>query len=225
MPEARNENDSAKLIADQRLITACALDIIKAVKQRRGKPLQPRDRMALKLLTPRNSALVVAGGVRNLGCRQVTFDILTDDLGRGSHRLTPAGVHVLNAETGWWSDRYGGPQFLWNLYLKEDPEKGMARILERLFKFKLSGLFGPKADLSVTEHCKTIAGNIDRGLKLYIQREEGTIETSLRRLTKAGAIYSPTDLGLIMPHNDKGYVALLFGKNRRYAITFSIERL
>ena len=179
------------IIRNQRQITACALEVIDQVKKRRGKPLQPRDRMALKLLTPKNSALILKNGVRNLGCRQVTFDILTDDLGRGAHRLKPSGLHVLNGDKGWWSDNYGTGQFLWNLLLKEEPKDGIARVLQRLFKFKLTGLFGPKANLAVRNNHRTIAMDLDSQLKLWIQRDEGLVETTLRRMVKAQAVYLP----------------------------------
>lgn len=225
MPETNQNNNLPQLVRDQRLITSCALDVIKAVNNRRGKPLQPRDRMALKLLTPKNSALLVKNGVRNLGCRQVSFDILTDDFRIGQHRLTPTGVHVLNPEKGWWSDRYGTGQFLWNLYLKEDVKDGMSRILQRLFKFKMQGVFGPKAAIHVKDHTRTISGNIDSGLKLFIKREEGTAETTLRRMMKAGAVHSPRDLGLNIGAGDKGYLVLLFGKDNRFGVSFMIEKL
>lgn len=187
--------------------------------------MQPRDRMALKLLTPKNSALIIKNGVRNLGCRQITFDILTDDIGRGSHRLTPSGVHVLNPEKGWWSDHYGSGQFLWNLLLKEEPKEGMARVLQRLFKFKLSGFLGPKANLDVRNNHRTIAMDIDSQLKLYIQRDEGLVETTLRRMIKAQAVYLPHELGLTFPDTDVGRVVLLFGKDKRFGISFNIEKL
>ncbi|MBU2551608.1 MAG: hypothetical protein KKB20_24570 [Proteobacteria bacterium] len=223
--ENTNKNGEMVLLNDQRQITSCALEVIRSVKKRRGRPLQPRDRMALKLLTPRNSALLLKNGVRNLGCRQVSFEIITDDLGRGAHRLAPTGIHVFRPEEGWWSDRYGQQEFLWNLYHKEGPKEGLARILECLFKFKLSGIFGAKAKLDVLQQNKRIAADIHKSLKLYIQRDTGLVETSLRRLIKAGAIHSATDLGLPLESKDQGQVALLFGRNSRYAVSFRIERL
>jgi hypothetical protein len=215
----------SQLIQDQREITACAIDIIQRVKKRRGRGLQPRDRMALKLLTPRNSALMLKNGARCLGVNQINFDILTDDLRAGAHQLVPTGIHVHNPGRGWWSDQYGIGRFLWNLYLKEDPQEGLSRILDRLFKFKMAGLFGPKARLSVNEQRKVIAAEIDRDLKLYIQREEGSVETTLRRMVKANAIHSPKDVGLNLPEKDGGQVVLLFGKNNRFGISFRVKRL
>lgn len=225
MDNSNNQKELIRVVRDQRQITACAVEIINAVKKKRGKPLQPRDRMALKLLTPKNSALLVRGKEKNLGCRQVTFDIITDDIGRGVHRLTPTGVHVLNPAKGWWSDNYGMGQFLWNLLLKEEVSAGMARILERLFKFKLKGILGDKANLSVSQKHRRIAGNIDKNLKLYIQRDEGQVETTLRRLIKAEALYSPKEIGLTFDKPGPGRVVLLFGKNKRYGVSFAIEKL
>jgi len=187
--------------------------------------LQSRDRMALKLLTPKNSALLSKNGVRHLACSQVTFDILTDDLGLGAHRLVPSGVHVLNPETGWWSDNYGVGQFLWNLRLKEEPQSGMTRIIEHLFQFKLSGLFGPKARFFLKDNFKRMTAEIDRSLKLYIQRDEGTVETSLRNMNKAKAIFSPKDIGLILEPQEFGHIVLLFGKDQRFGISFQVEKV
>jgi hypothetical protein len=216
------------IIRDQREITTCALEIIEAIHKKRGRPLQTRDRMALKLLTPQNAALILKNGQRHLGCHQVSFDIVTDDIGKGSHRLIPVGVHVFNPKKGWWTDQYGAGQFLWNLYLKEDPQEGVRRILERLFKFKMAGVFGPKAKILVNEsRQRTIAGDIEQALKLYIQREHGAVETTLRRMVKADAIYLPSDLGITPPANGRGrgHVCLLFGKNKRYAVSFVVQRL
>lgn len=220
----RQDSEQVRIIQNQGLITACAVDIIKAVRKRRGKPLQPRDRMALKLLTPQNSALVVRDGVRSLGCRQVSFDLITDDLGLGCHRLTPAGVHVFNPDRGWWSDQYGRGQFLWNLRLKEDPQAGIFRILDHLFKMKIKGLFGPKARAVLQDKTVTIAGDIDRNLKLFIQREEGSVETTMRRLVKAEAIFSPKDIGLDLSGRNGGHVVLLFGKDKRFGVSFQVEK-
>ncbi len=225
MEHAHNQRQLTRVIKDQRQITSCAIDVIKGVKKRRGNGLQPRDRMALKLLTPKNSALIIKNGERNLGCRQITFDIVTDDLGRGVHRLVPVGLHVLNTSNGWWSDQYGTGQFLWNLWLKEDPDAGMARILQHLFKFKLKGLFGPKANIHLQNDHKTIAGQIDKGLRLYIQRDAGRVETTLKRLINAKAIHSPADVGLKIDDQTRGYVVLLFGKENRFGVSFGIEKL
>jgi|GEM_PF-3200921 len=220
-----NDQQLARIIRDQKEITACALDIVRAVKKRRGRPLQSRDRMALKLLTPNNSALLLKNGVRHLACSQVTFDILTDDLGLGTHRLVPSGVHVLNPETGWWSDSYGVGRFLWNLRLKEEPHTGMARIIEHLFQFKLPGLFGPKAKFFLKDGFKRMTADLDRTLKLYIQRDEGAVETSLRRMVKAKAIFSPKDLGLTLEPKECGHLVLLFGQGRRFGISFRVEKV
>lgn len=214
-----------RLIRDQQRITSCALDIITTVEQTRGMPLQPRDRMALKLLTPRNSALLLRQSQQHLGCRQVSFDILTEDLGLGAHQLVPSGVHVLNRAGAWWSDGYGIGRFLWNLYVDETPHTGMRRVLERLFKFEVSGVFGPRANMSVLEKTRTIEGNVRPDLRLYIHRREGTVETSLRRLIKARAIYRPRDLGLRLEGPDNGRIALLFGKTKRYAVSFSMRKI
>jgi hypothetical protein len=222
-----NGNGNGKLthvVREQRQITACAMDIIKTVKAKRGRPLQPRDRMALKLLTPRNSALLLRGNERNLGCRQVTFDIVTDDVGKGVHRLVPTGVFVYNPGKGWWSDKYGTGQFLWNLYLREEPDKGMARIMQRLFGFKLNSVFGSRARFDMKDNFRSIEGKIDQGLNLYIQREEGRVETTLRHMVKAEAIYSARSLGLEPTDPNSGQVLLLFGKDKRYGISFMIER-
>ena len=212
------------VVRDQKQISACAVDIIKKVRQRRGKPLQPRDRMALQLLTPKNSALIVKGSERTLGCHQVSFDIVTDDIGRGAHRLTPTGIHILKPEKTWWNEQYGQGQFLWNLRIKEDPREGIKRILEQLFKFKMSGLFGSKASLAVSNRQSTIAADIDRGLKLFILRDQGSIETTLRRMIKAEAIYQPKDIGLRINTNGHGKIVLLFGKNKRFGVSFTVER-
>ena len=147
MNDSKKNSNPPQIINDQAQITQCAVEIIRSVQQRRNKPLQPRDRMALKLLTPQNSALLLKNGVKNLGCRQISFDITTVDLIQGSHRLVPTGLHVLNQHRRWWSDHYGMGQFLWNLYLKEEAKAGMSRILERLFRFKLKGLFGTNANI------------------------------------------------------------------------------
>jgi hypothetical protein len=219
------ESDSLVIVRDQKLITSCALDVIQTVERTRGMPLQPRDRMALKLLTPRNSALLVRDNQKNLGCRQVSFDIHTDDIGLGGHHLVPTGVHVLNRERVWWSDEYGVGRFLWNLYVSEGPKEGIHRVLERLFKFELSGVFGPKANLDVREKVRTIEGNVRPDLRLYIHRQEGTVETSLRKLIRAGAIYRPKDLGLPLQDADKGRIVLLFGKSKRYAVSFTLQKI
>ncbi len=221
----QDDPESVFIVRDQRLITSCALDIIETVERTRGLPLQPRDRMALKLLTPRNSALLVRDDERHLGCRQVSFDILTDDLGLGAHRLIPAGVHVLNRSRTWWSDAYGIGRFLWNLYVGEEADQGMRRILERLFKFELSGVFGAKANLHVLEKSRTIEGELRPDLRLYIHRREGSVETTLRKLIKARALFKPKDIGLRLPPKDEQSIALLFGKTQRYAVTFSMERI
>jgi len=186
------------IVRDQKLISACAVDIIKKVRQRRGHPLQPRDRMALQLLTPKNSALIVKGSERTLGCHQVSFDIVTDDLGRGVHRLTPTGIHILKPDKVWWNEQYGKGQFLWNLRLKEDPREGNRQ--------------------------STIAADIDLGLKLFILRDQGSIETTLRRMIKAEAIYQPKDIGLKINHNGHGKIVLLFGKNKRFGVSFTVEK-
>lgn len=221
----QDDPDTLYIVRDQKLITSCALDIIKTVEQSRGLPLQPRDRMALKLLTPRNAALLVRDVERHLGCRQVSFDILTDDLGLGARRLVPAGVHVLNRNRTWWSDAYGVGRFLWNLYLGESPEQGMRRILERLFKFELSGMFGAKADLRVREKDGTIQGDLRPDLRLYIHRWEGEVRTSLRRLIGARALFKAKDLGLPLASQDRNRLALLFGRTQRYAVSFTMEKL
>jgi hypothetical protein len=221
----QDDSESVYIVRDQGLITSCALDIITTVEQTRGLPLQPRDRMALKLLTPRNSALLVRDAEHHLGCRQVSFDILTDDLGLGAHRLIPSGVHVLNKGRAWWNDAYGIGRFLWNLYLGEEPQQGMRRILERLFKFELSGVFGPKANLHVREKNRTIEGELRPDLHLYIHRREGSVETTLRKLVKARALFKPRDLGLRLHRQDQNRIALLFGKSQRYAVTFTMEKL
>lgn len=221
----QDDPDSVFIVRDQRLITSCALDIIETVERSRGMPLQPRDRMALKLLTPRNSALLVRDVEQHLGIRQVSFDILTDDLGIGSHRLIPSGIHVLRRDRTWWSDRYGIGRFLWNLYVEEEPEQGMRRILERLFKFELSGVFGPKASLHVLDKNRTIEGELRPDLRLYIHRRDGSVETTLRKLVKARALFKPKDLGLSLRREDQNRIALLFGKSQRYAISFTMERL
>ncbi|WP_035272382.1 hypothetical protein [Desulfonatronum thiodismutans] len=221
----RNEAHSPLIVRDQRLITSCAMDIIAAVERTRGIPLQPRDRMALKLLTPKNSALLVREKQRHLGCRQISFDIKTDDLGLGSHQLVPSGVHVLNREGVWWSDIYGIGRFLWNLYSGENPQAGMMRVLERLFKFEISGLFGPRANFSVREKTGTIEGNVLPDLRLYIHRREGSVETSLRKLIKARAIFRPKDLGLQFDGSENGRIALLFGKSKRYAVSFTMQKI
>ncbi len=219
------QNNKQMVIREQRVITDCAVEIIRSIHRRRGKPLQPRDRMALKLLTPKNSALLLRNGTKTLGCRQINFEILTDDLGLGAHRLTPTGVHVYNPDKGWWSDHYGLGEFLWNLRLKEDPKEGMARILDHLFKFKMKSLFGATADFQLKERFKTIAANVDRGLKLYVEREDGAVETTLRRMVRAKAMYSPKDLGLPVPDDGLGRTVLIFGKNQHYGISFSIEKI
>ncbi len=220
-----NEAHSPLIVRDQRLITSCALDIISAVERTRGMPLQPRDRMALKLLTPKNSALLVRKKQRHLGCRQVSFDIKTDDLGLGAYQLVPSGVHVLNREGVWWSDKYGIGRFLWNLYVGENPQSGMMRVLERLFKFEISGVFGPRANFSVREKTGTIEGDVRPDLRLYIHRREGSVETSLRKLVKARAIFRPKDLGLQLDGNENGQIALLFGKFKRYAVSFTMQKI
>ncbi len=221
----RGESHSPLIVRDQRLITSCALDIIAAVERTRGMPLQPRDRMALKLLTPKNSALLVREKQRHLGCRQVSFDIKTDDLGMGSYQLVPSGVHILNREGVWWSDKYGTARFLWNLYIDENPQAGMMRVLERLFKFEISGVFGPRANFSVREKTGTIEGDVRPDLRLYIHRREGSVETSLRKLIKARAIFRPKDLGLQLGGNENGRIALLFGKAKRYAVSFTMQKI
>ncbi len=213
------------IVRDQQLITSCALDIIATVERTRGLPLQARDRMALKLLTPRNSALLVQDVQQYLGCRQVSFDILTDDLGLGAHQLIPTGVHVLNQDGVWWSDTYGIGRFLWNLYVGENPEKGMLRVLERLFKFDVSGAFGSRANLTVCEKSRTIEGELRSDLRLYIHRREGTVETTLRKLIKSRAIFRPKDLGLCIEGPENGQVVLLFGKSKRYAVSFTMEKI
>jgi hypothetical protein len=225
MAGTREQAHTPNLIQDQREITSTAIQVIQAVRKNRGRPLQPRDRMALKLLTPRNSALIVKDGCRHLACRQVSFDIVTDDLGKGVHRLTPSGVHVLNPEKGWWSDEYGQGRFLWNLYLKEGPATGIARVLERLFKFQMKGWFGPHARIQAKDQARTITGEVDQNLRLFIRREEGSVETTLRRMVKAKAIHSPRDLGLKLNHAGRGHVVLLFGQDQRFAVSFTIERI
>lgn len=215
----------AQLIKDQKEISSCAVDIIRGIKNKTGKSLEPRDRMALQLLTPKNSALVLNNGNRNLGCRQVTFDILTDDIGKGSHRLVPTGIHVKQKQNGWWSDNYGVGQFLWNLQLKEEPKEGVVRILERLFRFKMKGVFGSKADIRLKKNQRTIAANIDERLKLLIQREGGSVETTLRRMIKADALYLPDQIGLTLKDKSRGHLVLLFGKSKRFGVSFSVEKL
>ncbi|GAB6057686.1 hypothetical protein [Desulfonatronum parangueonense] len=222
---SRKDNDSLRIVRDQQLITSCALDVIETVERTRGLPLQPRDRMALKLLTPRNSALLVQQAHYHLGCRQVSFDILTDDLGLGAHRLIPSGVHVLNRNGVWWNDSYGIGRFLWNLYAGENPHDGIFRVLERLFKFEVSGIFGPRANLTVLDKSRTIEGELRPDLRLYIHRREGTVETTLRKLTKARAIYRPHDLGLNLEPQECGRIALLFGKTKRYAVSFTMVKM
>ncbi|WP_199221392.1 hypothetical protein [Desulfonatronum sp. SC1] len=180
--------------------------------------------MALKLLTPRNSALLVHDKQRHLGCRQVSFDILTEDIGLGAHHLVPSGIHVLNREGVWWSDTYGIGRFLWNLYVDENPQAGMMRVLERLFKFEVSGVFGPRANFSIREKTGTIEGDVRPDLRLYIHRREGSVETSLRKLIKAQAIFRPKDLGLQLDGNESGRIALLFGKSKRYAVSFTMRK-
>lgn len=222
--EHTQHRQSPLIVRDQQLITACALDIIRTVEQQRGQPLQPRDRMALKLLTPKNSALLVKNQHRHLGCKQVSFEILTDDIGLGAYRLTPKGVHVLNQESGWWSDQYGIGRFLWNLYLKEDPDQGMQRVLENLFKMETAGFLGNlKTQIHVKPKEHTIRGNLRPDLNLYIRRHEGTVETTLRRLHKAKALFKAKELGL-ESNGPGGRLVLLFGKNKRYAISFAVER-
>ncbi|WP_045222170.1 hypothetical protein [Desulfonatronum thioautotrophicum] len=227
--DKREEARPPRLVRDQHLITSCALDIIATVEQTRGIPLQPRDRMALKLLTPRNSALLLQKMRQHLGCRQISFDILTDDLGLGTHQLVPSGVHVLNKAGLWWSDGYGVGRFLWNLYVDESPQTGMSRVLERLFKFEVSGVFGPRANMTVLEKTRTIEGEVRPDLRLYIHRREGTVETSLRKLLKAQAIFRPKDLGLCLEGSnidrDNGRIVLLFGKTKRYAVSFTIHKI
>ncbi|MEW6262907.1 MAG: hypothetical protein AB1641_07495 [Thermodesulfobacteriota bacterium] len=225
MSARQDKKGPPQIVKDQGQITATVLEIIEKVKKKRGRPLQPRDRMALKLLTPQNSALIVRGAEKNLGCRQICFDLLTDDLGLGCHCLKPSGLHVFNPDRGWWSDDYGPGQFLWNLYLKENAKDGLARILKRLFGFKLDGFFGPKADLAVKDNFRTIAGLVDQGLKLYIEREEGMVETTLRRLRKANGLHSPADLGLKFKDPSYGRLVLLFGQGNRFGISFQIEKI
>ena len=225
MTQQYDNRTPVRVIRDQQVISTAAMDIIKAVNRRRKVPLQPRDRMALKLLTPKNSALVVKQGERNLGCRQISFDLLTEDLGRGSHRLRPAGIHLLKPGAGWFSDQYGRGRFLWNLYLDETPDAGLERILERLFDFKLKGVFGRRARLTVTPDRRAIAGRIDRGLNLYIQRESAAVETSLRRISRAGALHSPREVGLRLKENGDGRLVLIFGKRKRLGVSFTVEKL
>lgn len=219
------EEDALYIVRDQSLITSCAVDVIQAVERTRGLPLQPRDRMALKLLTPRNSALLLRNNERHLGCRQIHFDILTDDIGLGRHRLIPSGVHVYNSQKSWWSDRYGIGRFLWNLYLGETPEEGMRRILQRLFKYEIAGGFGSRVHLEVMDGKRTIEGDIQPDLHLYIQRHLGTVKTSLRSLIKAESLFSAKDLGITAGHLSQDSLALLFGKTKRYAVTFTTQRL
>lgn len=211
-----------RVVRDQRLITRCALEVIQDIQHQRGRAMQPRDRMALKLLTPRNAALMVKGARRHLGCRQVSFDILTDDPGLGAYRLVPVGLHVRNPETGWWSDDYGIGRFLWNLYLGEPPEDGMQRILERLFGLPQKELGPACTQLAVRQQEHDIQAVVRPDLALYIRRHKGSIETSLRRLHRARGLHRAADLGL--DTGGQGRMALVFGKSRRYAITFSVER-
>ncbi|MCG5499490.1 hypothetical protein [Ectothiorhodospira lacustris] len=216
------QEDSHGLIRDQRIITNCALEVIEGIRIQRGKPLQPRDRMALKLLTPRNAALMMKGNRRHLGCRQVSFEILTDDVGLGAYRLIPVGVHVLNPERGWWNDDYGVRRFLWNLYLGEDPIEGMQRILERLFKVSPQGLRSLSGSLDMQQAEHDIQATVRPDLSLYIRRHKGSVETSLRRLNQAQALYRVKDLGIDAA--GQGRMALVFGSNQRYAVSFAVER-
>ncbi|MBK1674006.1 hypothetical protein CKO35_11940 [Ectothiorhodospira shaposhnikovii] len=215
-------HDRPALIKDQRIITSCALEVIDAIRMQRGRPLQPRDRMALKLLTPRNAALMVKENHRHLACRQVSFEILTDDVGMGSYRLIPVGVHVLNPDRGWWNDDYGIRRFLWNLYLGEDPIEGMQRILERLFKVSPQGLRTLSGNLDMQQAEHDIQATVRPDLNLYIRRHKGSVETSLRRLSQAQALYRVKDLGIDTA--GQGRMALVFGSNRRYAVSFAVER-
>lgn len=204
-----------RLVRDQRSITATAVEIIEAIRRRRGRPLAPRDRMALKLLTPRNSALVVEGGVRHLGCRQVSFDILTDD----RHRLVPRGVHVFNRGRGWWSDVYGQEQFLWNLYLGESAADGIDRILGRLF-----GLPVDRAARTVgSRPVGAIAGSPEGHLHLLIERERGRVEIPRTTLLRGGSLVRSRDVGL--PAEDGEAVALLFGRERRFGVSFGLRKV
>lgn len=212
-----------KIIQEQRVITSCALEVIDAFRQQRGKPLQSRDRMALKLLTPKNAALMQKEQRRFLGCRQISFEILTDDLGLGSYRLIPVGVHVYNPERGWWNDDYGVRRFLWNLYLNEEPVDGMQRILERLFKLAPQDLQAQMTCLEVTQAEHDIKANVTQDLSLYIRRHKGSVETSLRRLHKAQGLCQAHTLGI--DTQGQGRMALVFGKSRRYAVTFAVERV
>lgn len=223
--ETKDEQDpppGGRVVRDQRLITRCALEVIQDIQHQRGQPLQSRDRMALKLLTPRNAALMVKGARRHLGCRQVSFDILTDDPGLGAYRLIPVGLHIRNPETGWWSDDYGIGRFLWNLYLGEPPADGMQRILERLFGIPARDLGPACTQLAIREQEHDIQATVRPDLALYIRRHKGSIETSLRRLRRAQALQRASELGL--DTGGQGRLALVFGKTRRYAITFSVER-
>jgi hypothetical protein len=220
--EQAHEQAQGHLVREQSLITSCALDVIQTVAQQRGRPLQPRDRMALKLLTPRNAALMVKGDKKHLGCRQVSFEILTDDPGLGSYRLVPVGVHVLNPKTQWWSDEYGIGRFLWNLYLGEEPVDGMHRILERLFKLPGQDLGPAQTHMEVLGQEHDIQASVRPDLDLYIRRHKGSIETSLRRLHRSGGLRRASELGL--DTQGQGRLALVFGKSRRYAVSFAVER-
>ncbi|SEP57613.1 hypothetical protein SAMN05421693_10195 [Ectothiorhodospira magna] len=217
-----SSDNTPSLIRDQRIITACALEVIDTIHIQRGRPLQPRDRMALKLLTPRNAALMMKENRRHLGCRQVSFEILTDDVGLGSYRLLPVGVHVLNPHRGWWHDDYGIRRFLWNLYLGEEPIEGMQRILERLFKVSPKDLRAVSDGLDMKQAAHDIQANVSADLSLYIRRHKGSVETSLRRLNQAKALYRTKDLGI--DTGEDGRMALVFGSNRRYAVSFAVER-
>ncbi|MCG5514171.1 hypothetical protein [Ectothiorhodospira shaposhnikovii] len=216
------QEDPHGLIRDQGMITRCALEVIDAIRVQRGRPLQSRDRMALKLLTPRNAALMMKENRRHLACRQVSFEILTDDVGLGAYRLLPVGVHVLNPERGWWNDDYGVRRFLWNLYLGEDPIEGMQRILERLFKVSPQGLRTLSGNLDMHQAEQDIEATVRPDLNLYIRRHKGSVETSLRRLNQAQALHRIKDLGI--DTHGQGRMALVFGSNRRYAVSFAVER-
>ncbi|MFP4516699.1 MAG: hypothetical protein ACLFNV_07880 [Desulfovibrionales bacterium] len=206
-------------ITTKATVTWCRKQIFDHLRTK-GKVLSPRDSLNLRLASPKNSAVLRLPESLGIAlCRpQIDFDIIAEDNGR-ARWLIPDGIHVLGpGKRVWTSHDYDGlrRQFLWPLFVRESPPKGLQRISRDLFRITAGVFEGgvPK------EHCRTFGG-----LHMDVRRlVGGGIETSLRHLRAQGsALYLPGEIGLELSGSQYGHVVLVFGKTTCIGISLLIQ--
>ncbi|MFW6323743.1 MAG: hypothetical protein ACOC0U_01645 [Desulfovibrionales bacterium] len=210
-----------KNITTKKTLAWCRNHIFQSVRTR-GKSIAPRDSLNLRLASTRNSAVLRLPGSHGVAlCRpQVDFDIIADDNGR-TRWLIPDGIHFQAAGSNSWKTHiYDGlrRQFLWPLFIREEPAKGLKRICKDLFRVP-----GGIVEGGVPVQHRRSFGNLHMEVR---RMTGGGIETSLRHLRSAkSSLYLPREVGLKLSEENGGHIVLVFGSSVRIGISLLVQEI